>query len=71
MRTQKTESAETKSKSNNNPSGLPVALFLLWSYREHFAGLVKPVQPQRRDTASVNSHSTSRGANLNERAIEP
>jgi uncharacterized membrane protein YphA (DoxX/SURF4 family) len=32
------------------PSGLPVAfvvsalsLFLLWSYREHFSGLVKPV----------------------------
>ena len=46
------------------PSGLPVALvvsvlalFLLWSYREHFAGLVKPVQPQRRDTASVNSRT--------------
>ncbi len=37
------------------PSGLPVALtvsalslFLLWSYREHFAGLVKPVsRPQQ------------------------
>jgi putative oxidoreductase len=44
------------------PSGLPVALvvsalalFLLWSYREHFAGLVKPVQSQRRDLANENS----------------
>jgi putative oxidoreductase len=47
-----------------DPSGLPVALvvsllalFLLWSYREHFAGLVKPVQSQRRGTASVNSRN--------------
>ena len=46
------------------PSGLPVAtvvavlaLFLLWSYREHFAGLVKPVQAQRRDTAIGNSRT--------------
>lgn len=43
------------------PSGLPLAsivaalaLFLLWRYREHFAGLVKPVQSQRRDPASAN-----------------
>jgi putative oxidoreductase len=43
-------------------SGLPVALvvaalalFLLWRHREHFAGLVKPVQPARRETASVGS----------------
>lgn len=40
------------------PSGLPVALivsalavFLLWSYREHFAGLVKPV-PRRRSVSA-------------------
>jgi hypothetical protein len=46
------------------PSGLPLALvvsalalFLLWSYREHFAGLVKPVEPQRRDTPNVNSRT--------------
>jgi putative oxidoreductase len=44
------------------PSGLPIALvvsalalFLLWSYREHFAGLVKPVQPSHRDPAIANS----------------
>ncbi|HEV2330930.1 MAG TPA: hypothetical protein VGY56_19285 [Verrucomicrobiae bacterium] len=42
------------------PSGLPVALvvsalalFLLWSYREHFAGLVKPVS--RRKEIATNS----------------
>ena len=46
------------------PSGLPLALvvsalalFLLWSYREHFAGLVKAVQPQRRNTASMNTRT--------------
>ncbi|HTV41226.1 MAG TPA: DoxX family protein [Candidatus Sulfotelmatobacter sp.] len=46
------------------PSGLPVAtvvaalaLFLLWSYREHFAGLVKPVQAQRRDVVGQNSRT--------------
>ena len=46
------------------PSGLPVAtvvavlaLFLLWSYREHFAGLVKPVQSPRRDPAIANSRT--------------
>jgi hypothetical protein len=46
------------------PSGLPLALvvsalalFLLWSYREHFAGLVKPFQPQRWETASVNTRT--------------
>jgi putative oxidoreductase len=51
------------------PSGLPVALvvsalalFLLWSYREHFAGLVKPVQPQRRDTASLNARTQTAAA---------
>ena len=60
------------------PSGLPVALvvsvlalFLLWSYREHFAGLVKPVQPQRRVHGEFEfADSTSRSANLNERASE-
>jgi putative oxidoreductase len=38
-------------------SGLPIALvvaalalFLLWRHREHFTGLVKPVQPARRET---------------------
>ena len=43
-------------------SGLPIAftvaalaLFLLWRYREHFAGLVKPVHPARRETAGVGS----------------
>ena len=43
------------------PSGLPLAsvvaalaLFLLWRHREHFAGLVKPVQSQRSDSASVH-----------------
>ena len=46
------------------PSGLPIALivsalalFLLWSYREHFAGLVKPVQSQGRELASANSRT--------------
>ena len=46
------------------PSGLPVAtvvaalaLFLLWAYREHFAGLVKPIQSQRRDPAIANSRT--------------
>ena len=45
-----------------DPSGLPIALvvsalalFLLWSYREHFAGLVKPMQPARREVGSVAS----------------
>jgi putative oxidoreductase len=44
-------------------SGLPIALvvsalalFLLWRHREHFAGLVKPVQPARRETANAGSH---------------
>jgi putative oxidoreductase len=43
-------------------SGLPVALvvsalalFLLWRHREHFAGLVKPVQSARREAADVGS----------------
>ena len=42
------------------PSGLPMAivvaalaLFLLWGHREHFAGLVKRVQPARREAASM------------------
>ena len=46
------------------PSGLPLAivvaalaLFLLHRYREHFAGLVKPVQPTHRETASVDSQT--------------
>lgn len=45
-------------------SGLPIAfvvsglaLFLLWRYREHFAGLVKPVQPARRETAGLASQT--------------
>jgi len=44
------------------PSGLPVALvvsvlalFLLWSYREHFVGLVKPVPRRQQDATSSNS----------------
>jgi len=47
-----------------DPSGLPLAivvsalaLFLLCRYREHFAGLVKPVQPaQGRSTPTVNAN---------------
>lgn len=46
------------------PSGLPLAivvaalaLFLLRRYREHFAGLVKPVQPARRETANADSQT--------------
>ena len=50
------------------PSGLPIALvvstlalFLLWSYREHFAGLVKPVS--RPEKSAVNSPAANqRGA---------
>jgi putative oxidoreductase len=50
------------------PSGLPVAsvvavlaLFLLWQYREHFAGLIKPVS--RPEKAGVNSQAVAqRGA---------
>jgi putative oxidoreductase len=50
------------------PSGLPVAsvvailaLFLLWRYREYFAGLVKAVS--RTETAGANSRAvTQRGA---------
>lgn len=44
------------------PSGLPMAiivaglgLFLLRRHREHFAGLVKAVQPVGRETASADS----------------
>jgi putative oxidoreductase len=46
------------------PSGLPLALivsaltlFLLLSYRGHFAGLVKPVQSRRNDLAIANSRT--------------
>ena len=46
------------------PSGLPLAIvvaalamFLLWGHREHFAGLVKAVQPSRRETESVVSQT--------------
>lgn len=46
------------------PSGLPMAivvaglaLFLLRRHREHFSGLVKPVQPARRETAGVASQT--------------
>ena len=48
------------------PSGLPVAsivavlaLFLLWRYREHFAGLIKPVS--RTEKAGVNSQVAAQG----------
>ena len=51
------------------PSGLPVALtvsalalFLLWSYREHFAGLVKPVQHPHPDSARLNSRTQTAAA---------
>ena len=47
------------------PSGLPLAivvaalaLFLLRRYREHFVGLVKPVQPARGETAGVVSQTS-------------
>jgi putative oxidoreductase len=47
-------------------SGLPIAiivsalsLFLLWSYREHFAGLVKPVQPWRREQGDSESQAVT------------
>ena len=47
------------------PSGLPMAiivaalaLFLLRRYREHFVGLVKPVQPARGETAGVVSQTS-------------
>lgn len=47
-----------------NPSGLPIALvvsvlalFLLWSYREHFAGLTKPV-PRRQQIATDSNSAT-------------
>ena len=46
------------------PSGLPLAivvaalaLFLLRRHREHFAGLVKPVQSAHREAASVASQT--------------
>ena len=49
------------------PSGLPVALvvsvlalFLLWSYREHFAGLVKPVPRRQQDATSSVVQQTVR-----------
>ena len=51
------------------PSGLPMAiivaalaLFLLWRYLEHFAGLVRPVQPARREAASVVSQTQAAAA---------
>jgi hypothetical protein len=44
------------------PSGLPLAivvawlaLFLLWRYREHFTGLVKPVSRPEKDSASLET----------------
>jgi len=46
------------------PNGRPLAvvisalaLFLLWRYREHFAGLVKPTTPVRRESASLASQT--------------
>jgi uncharacterized membrane protein YphA (DoxX/SURF4 family) len=46
------------------PQGLPLAivvaalaLFLLWRHREHFAGLVKPVQPSRPEDAGQDSRA--------------
>ena len=45
-----------------NPSGLPIALvvsalalFLLWGYREHLAGLVKPVPPRQQSATYSES----------------
>lgn len=57
----------------DNP-GLPIAiavsalvLFLLWRHREHFAGLVKPVQPAHRETATADpqTHAATRGSAKN------
>jgi putative oxidoreductase len=49
------------------PSGLPIALvvsalaiFLLWSYREHFAGLIKPVS--RRQSVATKPAITAQAA---------
>jgi len=55
------------------PSGLPLAivvaalaLFLLWRHREHFAGLVKPVQPSRREHENLDSRAQAAATeNLN------
>ena len=51
------------------PSGLPVAtvvaalsLFLLWSYREHFAGLIKPVSRRPQVTSSSNPKLAAQAA---------
>jgi uncharacterized membrane protein YphA (DoxX/SURF4 family) len=51
------------------PSGLPIALvvaalslFLLWSYREHFAGLVKPVSRKQQQTALPNPGAVAQTA---------
>ena len=52
-----------------DPSGLPIALvvaalslFLLWSYREHFAGLVKPVSRKQQQTALPNPGAVAQTA---------
>jgi putative oxidoreductase len=51
-----------------DPSGLPIALvvaalslFLLWSYREHFAGLVKPVT-RKQQPALASPGAVAQGA---------
>jgi uncharacterized membrane protein YphA (DoxX/SURF4 family) len=51
------------------PSGLPIALtvsalalFLLWSYREHFAGLVQPVARRQQVATSSNPKLTAQPA---------
>lgn len=48
------------------PSGLPVAsvvavlaLFLLWRYREHFAGLIQPIS--RTEKLSANPRAAAQG----------
>jgi uncharacterized membrane protein YphA (DoxX/SURF4 family) len=52
-----------------DPSGLPIALvvaalslFLLWSYREHFAGLVKPVSRKQQQPTLTNPGAVAQGA---------
>ena len=39
-----------------------LALFLLWRYRENFAGLVKPPQPARREQPSLDAGAQPAGA---------
>jgi hypothetical protein len=37
----------------------PRVLFVLWRYRKHFTGLVKPAQPARREKESLGSRPQS------------